>query len=91
MIIPERLLKEEQIPIMKKLKKVNHPKTLKQKAGENIEMNDKALDKDLAKKMINPYYFIDEDLKIGFEFNLESHIIHANSINHHTILSRFRY
>ena len=31
--------------------------------------------------MINPYYFIDENLKIGFKINLESHnISHANSI-----------
>ena len=31
--------------------------------------------------MINPYYFIDRNLKIGFRVNLERHnIIHANSI-----------
>ena len=31
--------------------------------------------------MINPYYFIDENLKIGFKINLESHNInHANSL-----------
>ena len=31
--------------------------------------------------MINPYYFIDENLKNGFKINLESHnICHANSI-----------
>ena len=31
--------------------------------------------------MINPYYFIDKILKIGFKINLESHIFsHANSI-----------
>ena len=31
--------------------------------------------------MINPYYFIDENLKIGFKINLESHnISHPNSI-----------
>ena len=31
--------------------------------------------------MINPYYFIDENLKNGFKINLESHNInHANSI-----------
>ena len=31
--------------------------------------------------MINPYYFIDENLKNGFKNNLESHNInHANSI-----------
>ena len=44
-------------------------------------MNDKELDKELTKKMINPYYFIDENLKIGFKINLESHDInHANSL-----------
>ena len=44
-------------------------------------MNDKELDKEIAKKMINPYYFIDENLKIGFKINLESHNInHANSL-----------
>ena len=38
-------------------------------------------DKELVKKMINPYYFIDENLKIGFKINLESHnISQANSI-----------
>ena len=38
-------------------------------------------DKDLAKKMINPYYFFDENLKIGFKNNLESHNVnHANSL-----------
>ena len=31
--------------------------------------------------MINPYYFIDENLKIGFKINLDSHnFSHANSI-----------
>ena len=31
--------------------------------------------------MINPYYFIEKNLKIGFKINLESHnFIHANSI-----------
>ena len=44
-------------------------------------MNDKELDKEIAKKMINPYYFIDENLKVGFKVNLESHNInHANSL-----------
>ena len=42
-------------------------------------MNDKELDKELAKKMINPFYFFDENSEIGFKINLESHdIIHAN-------------
>ena len=38
-------------------------------------------DKEFAKIMINPYYFIGENLKNGFKINLESHnISHANSI-----------
>ena len=38
-------------------------------------------DEELAKMMINPYYFIDENLKNGFKINLESHnFSHANSI-----------
>ena len=38
-------------------------------------------DKELAKMMINPYYFNDENSKIGFKFNLEGHnVSHANSL-----------
>ena len=73
LIIPEWLFKEEQTPIKKKTQKAYNPKTLKQIARENIKMNDKKLDKELAKKMINPYYLIDENLKIGFKITLESH------------------
>ena len=48
-------------------------------------MNDKELDKEIAKRMINPYYFTDENLKIGFKINLESHKInHANSLLNYT-------
>ena len=78
-IIPECLFKQEQTPIKKKIQKVYNPKTLKQIARQNIKINDKELDKKIAKRMINPYYFIDENLKIGFKTNLESHNInHAN-------------
>ena len=77
MIIPERLFKESRSPIKKKIQKVYNPKTLKQIAREKIKLDDK----ELAKMMISPYYFIDENLKIGFKINLESHNInHANSI-----------
>ena len=77
-IIPEWLFKEEQAHIKNKTKIVYNPKTLKQIGSENIEISDKELDKELAKKMINPYYFTDKILKIGFKINLESHN-HANS------------
>ena len=77
MIIPDWLFKEELSPIKKKIQKVYNPKTLKQIAREKIKLDDK----ELAKMMINPYYFIDENFKNGFKINLESHIIsHANSI-----------
>ena len=77
MVIPEWLFKEERTPIKKKIQKVYNPKTLKQLAREKIKLDDK----ELAKIMINPYYFIDKNLKIGFKINLESHnFSHANSI-----------
>ena len=77
MIIPEWFFKEEKTPIKKKIQKVYNPKTLKQLAREKIKLDDKQL----AKILINPYYFIDKNLKIGFKINLESHnISHGNSI-----------
>ena len=50
---------------------------MKQLAKEKIKLDDKELDK----MMINPYYFIIENLKNGFRINLESHnFSHANSL-----------
>ena len=85
MIIPEWLFQE---PIEIKIKKIYNPKPLKQLARDNIRLDDKQLNKELAKKMINPYYFTDRNnfsnywigLQIGFKINLDSHNIHhANS------------
>ena len=77
MIIPEWSFKQEQTPSKKKIQKVYNPKSLKQLAREKTKLDDK----ELAKMMINPYYFTDENLKIGFKINLESHNInHATSI-----------
>ena len=57
------------------------PKTLKQIARGNTKVDDKDQDKKLAKKLINPQYFTDEVLKIGFKSNLDGHSInHANSL-----------
>ena len=77
LIIPEWLFKQEQTPIRKNIQKIYNLKTLKQLAREKIELDDE----ELAEMMINPYYFFDENLKIGFKINLESHNNHhANSI-----------
>ena len=81
MNIPDWFFKEDQAPIKNKIKKIYNPETLKQIARENIKINDEKLDKELAKKRNNPFYFIDEKLKNGFKINLESHNInHAKSI-----------
>ena len=81
LIIPEWLVKEEEVPIEKQIKKVYNPKTLKKIARATIKLNDKELDKEIAKKMINPYYCIDKNLKIGLKINQESqNVNHANSL-----------
>ena len=77
MNIPEWLFQE---PFENKIKKIYNPKALKQLARNNVKLVDKQLNKELAKKMNNPYYFTDRNLKIGFKINLDSHQInHANS------------
>ena len=55
MIIPDWLFKEERSPIKKKIQKIYNHKTMKQLAREKVKLDDK----ELAKMMINPYYFID--------------------------------
>ena len=77
MIIPEWLFQE---PIENKLKKIYNPGSLKQLARDNIRLDDKQLNKELAKKMFNPFYFTDRALQVGFKINLDSHNLHhANS------------
>ena len=76
-IIPEWLFQE---PVENKINKIYNPESLKQLARNNIKLDDKQLNKELAKKMINPYYFTDRNLKVGFKINLDSHNLHhANS------------
>ena len=73
MIIPEWLFQE---PVENKINKFHNPKSLKQIARDNIILDDKQLNKELAKNMINPYYFTDKNLKVGFKINLDSHNLH---------------
>ena len=62
-----------------KLKKIYNPKSLKQLARNNIRLDDKQLNKELAMRMINPYYFTARNLQVGFKINLDSH--HINHLN----------
>ena len=56
MIIPEWLFLE---PVENKINEIHNPRSLKQLAQDNITLDDKQLNKELARKMINPYYFTD--------------------------------
>ena len=76
MIIPEWLFRE---PIENKIKKIYNPISLKKLARNNIKLDDKQLNKELAKKMINPYYFSDRNLQVAYKINLDSH--HINHLN----------
>ena len=76
MIIPDWLFQE---PVENKIKKIYNPESLKQLARNNIKLDDKQLNKELARTMINPYYFTDRNLKVGFKINLDSH--HINHLN----------
>ena len=73
----ERLFQE---PVENKFIKIHNPRSLKRLARDNIRLDDKQLNKQLARKMITPYYFTNRAIKVGFKINLDSqHIIHANS------------
>ena len=77
MIIPEWLFQE---PVENKIKEFYNPKPLRQLARDNIRLDDIQLNKELARKMINPYYFINRALQVAFKINLDSHQFnHANS------------
>ena len=54
------------------------PKTLKQLTRDKIQIDNKALIKEIAKKMLNLYYF-NPRLAVQYEINFDSHNI--NQIN----------
>ena len=60
--------------------KIHNPKSLKQIARDNIRLDDKQLNKELAKKVNNPYYFTNRVLQVAIKIILDSHHInHANA------------
>ena len=49
-------------------------------ARDNIILDDKQLNEELAMRMINPYYFTDRNLKVAYKINLDRHNLnHTNS------------
>ena len=84
MIIPEWLFKENNEI---KIKKIYNPISLKKLARNKINLDDKQLNKELAKKMINPYYFSDRNLQVAYKINLDSH--HINHLNSKLTITSF--
>ena len=87
-IIQELLSKE---PIENKFANVYNPKPLREIVRDNFKLDDRQLNKELAKKTIHPYYFNDRTLQVGFNITWQSHHInHANSkITNKPIFSEF--
>ena len=73
MNIPGGLFSE---PIENEINKIYNPKSLKQIARDNIRLDDRQLNGEIARRMLNPYYFTDRALQVGFKINLDSHNLH---------------
>ena len=78
MIKPEWLFQE---PTENKINKIYSPKTLRQLARANFRLNDRQINRESARRLINPYYFTDRILRVGFEINLDSHNLHHTNFN----------
>ena len=77
MIKPEWLFQE---PVENKINKIYNPRSLRKLARDNIRLDDIQINGDLCKRMLDPYYFTDRALRVGFKNNLYNHHInHANS------------
>ena len=80
-VIPEWLFHEPFEKLNNIPRKLFNPKPLKQIAKENNQSNDKQLNEELAKKMLNVYYSTEKASQFGFIITLDSHhTSHANSI-----------
>ena len=66
-------------PTTSKEEKINNPKSLKELARDKIKLSNRDLDKEIAKKMLNPYYFKDQSFYDFLKINLDSH--HINHLN----------
>ena len=56
------------------------PKILREKARDKIKFDHEQVSKEVPEAMINPYYFTDRELEVGFNIALDNHHInHSNS------------
>ena len=86
MIIPEWLFQE---PIENKINRIFNPRSLRQLARNNIRLDDIQLNGEFGRRMLNPYYFSDRNLKVAYKIHLDGH--HINHLNSKiTITSNFQ-
>ena len=71
LIIPEWFF---QGPTENKPRRIKIPKPLREKPRDQIQLDDKHIIKQVAKKMLNLYYFTDRVLLVGFIIILDSHV-----------------
>ena len=69
-------------PTENKPRRIKIPKPLREKARDQIQLDDKHIIKQLAKKMLNLFYFTDRVLLVGFLIILDSHVF--NLVNSKT-------
>ena len=78
-IIPNNFFNENLLSSSKiNTKNFNH-KCLIKLARDKIKLNDRELNKEIAKRMLNPYYFKDKVFYNFLKINLDSH--HINHLN----------
>ena len=81
---------QKDIVIQPSTSKKYNPLKLSDLARDKINLNDKELNKQIAKKMLNPYYFKNKNLYNILKINLDSH--HINHLNSKlTISSTLEY
>ena len=78
-IIPNNFFKENQSLTTKINTQNFNPKSLKEIAIDKLNLNNRELNKEIAKKMLNPYYFKDKYFYNFLKINLDSH--HINHLN----------
>ena len=78
-IIPNNFFNENLSSSSKINTKKYNPLKLSDLARDKIKLNDRELNKELAKKMLNPYYFKNKNLYNILKINLDSH--HINHLN----------
>ena len=62
-----------------KPRKLYNPKHLREITRENIKLDDKQLNEEMAEKTINPFCFTNRAIKVGFIIRLDSHHINLTT------------